>query len=65
MDEFRFTDNSPACSADACGVFERLEMMLAELRAMLAELRAINVALETPKVARLSADDIHSLSRRR
>ena len=59
-DEFRFTDNSPACSADACGLFERLE-------AMLVELRAIRIILEKQQqpVARLSADDIHSLSRRR
>ena len=55
MDAFRFTDDSPACSADACGIFERLE-------AMLVELRAIRVALEKPRAVRLSADDIGRLS---
>lgn len=39
MDEFRFTDESPACSADACGIFERLEAILAELRALREDLK--------------------------
>lgn len=56
--EFRFDDNSPACSADACGIFERLEAILAEIRGMRADGKM-------PKAVHLSADDLHSLSKRR
>lgn len=60
MSEFK---QHPTTNNDDFAVCERLEAILVELRNIGLQLKQMNARLDRP--VQLSADDIHSLSRRR